>query len=71
MEDVRLHDLRRTFGSWLATQGTPLYHIEKLLNHKDSKTTEVYAHLSKDPLREAIDKVGEKIIQEANRQMKD
>jgi site-specific recombinase XerD len=55
----------------LATQGTPLYHIEKLLNHKDSKTTEVYAHLSKDPLREAIDKVGEKIIQEANRQMKD
>jgi integrase len=63
LDDVRIHDLRRTFASWLATQGTPLLHIGKLLNHKNSATTEVYAHLNSDPLSQEVETVGNKLKQ--------
>ena len=62
IDDVRLHDLRRTFGSWLATQGTPLLHIGKLLNHSNSSTTEIYARLSQNPLRQAVEELGDKML---------
>jgi len=56
LPDVRLHDLRRTMGSWLANAGTSLQVIGKALGHRDLKSTEVYARLSVDPVREAVDK---------------
>ncbi len=65
IEDVRLHDLRRTFGSWLAMQGTPLLHIGKLLNHSNAATTEVYAHLSTNPLRQAVEEVSVRILKKS------
>ena len=39
MEDVRLHDLRRTVGSWLVQHGESLHLVGHILNHKDTKTT--------------------------------
>lgn len=51
MPDLRLHDLRHTFASLAVSQGASLPMIGKLLGHKDSKTTERYAHLHADPLR--------------------
>jgi len=60
LEDIRLHDLRRTVGSWLATAGHSLHIIGKILNHADSSTTQVYAHLSQDPLKVALEEHGEK-----------
>lgn len=67
IDDVRLHDLRRTFGSWLASRGTPIAHIGKLLNHSNSSTTEIYAHFSKDPLQNAVEDIGQQMIRAARK----
>lgn len=62
LEDVRLHDLRRTVGSWLATSGHSLHLIGKILNHSNVSTTEIYAHLSDDPVKRAMEEHGEKVL---------
>jgi len=62
LEDVRLHDLRRTVGSWLATSGHSLQLIGKVLNHSSSSTTEIYAHLADDPIKKAMEEHGEKVL---------
>jgi integrase len=56
LTDVRMHDLRRTLGSWQALTGTSLQIIGKSLGHKSMKATEVYARLTTDPVREAVEK---------------
>lgn len=43
LENVRVHDLRRTVGSWLAHAGHSLHLIGDVLNHRDLKTTAGYA----------------------------
>lgn len=53
--DIRLHDLRRTLGSWLAHSGASQFVIGKSLNHKSTKSTAVYARLSIDPVREGME----------------
>ena len=53
--DVRLHDLRRTTGSVMAGQGTSLPIIGRVLGHKHQASTAVYARLSIDPLRDAME----------------
>ena len=54
--DVRIHDLRRTLGSWLAGQGYSLPLIGRTLNHSNVSTTQIYARLDLDPVREALEK---------------
>lgn len=54
--DVRIHDLRRTLGSWLAASGYSLPLIGRALNHTNVSTTAVYARLSLDPIREALER---------------
>ena len=46
LDDVRLHDLRRTAGSWLATTGSSLPLIGEVLNDSNSSTTQIYARLA-------------------------
>jgi integrase len=55
---VRLHDLRHTYASILASQGLSLPIIGALLGHTQSQTTARYAHLLDDPLRAATEQVG-------------
>lgn len=55
IEDLRIHDLRRTMGSWQALTGTSLHIIGKSLGHKDESTTQVYARLTLDPIRKAME----------------
>jgi integrase len=63
IDNLRMHDLRRTLGSWLAAGGTPLQVIGKALGHAEIRTTErVYAHLEIDPVRAAITKAGDAIV---------
>lgn len=45
IDDLWLHDLRRTLGSWLAMSGVSLPAIGRALGHKDPRSTEVYARL--------------------------
>jgi integrase len=61
VEDVRLHDLRRTVGSWLAQAGSSLPLIGRVLNHTDPKTTAIYARLGDDPARRALAEHAERI----------
>jgi integrase len=54
--DVRLHDLRHTFASVLASSGLSLPIIGALLGHTKAQTTLRYAHLLDDPLRAATER---------------
>lgn len=53
--DLRLHDIRRTFGSYQAIAGASLEIIGKSLGHKSHQSTQVYARLHNDPIRASID----------------
>ncbi len=66
IDDLRIHDLRRTLGSWQAIMGTPLPIIGKSLGHKSSQATEVYARLELDPVREAMQKATSTILKLAH-----
>jgi integrase len=55
---VRLHDLRHTYASILASAGLSLPVIGALLGHTQPATTARYAHLFDDPLRAATERVG-------------
>lgn len=54
-KDARLHDLRRTVGSWLAQSGVSLHLIGHLLNHKSPTVTNVYARFANDSARAALE----------------
>ena len=51
---VVIHTLRHTFASQLVINGTPIFTVQKLLNHKDIKMTMRYSKLSKDSGRDFI-----------------
>ena len=53
--DCRIHDLRHTLASWLVATGSGLPLIGKALNHSQIATTERYAHLAPDPVRDALE----------------
>jgi integrase len=58
---LRIHDLRHSFASQLASSGASLPLIGSLLGHSNPTTTHRYAHLFDDPQRAAVERVG-KII---------
>lgn len=62
LEDLRMHDLRHSFASFLVNAGRSLYEVQKLLGHTQIKTTQRYAHLSDDSLRSAANEAS-KVIQ--------
>jgi integrase len=55
---VRIHDLRHTYASILASSGLSLPIIGRLLGHTQAATTARYAHLMDDPLRAATERAG-------------
>jgi integrase len=55
LRDVRIHDLRRTLGSWQAAGGSSLHIIGKSLGHTNSRTTEIYARMNLDPVRKSVE----------------
>lgn len=56
IDNLRIHDLRRTLGSWQARTGASLAIIGKSLNHKSPQATAIYARLDLDPVRASIEK---------------
>ena len=56
--DVRLHDLRHTVGAWGASGGASLRIVGELLGHRNAATTQKYAHLADDPVRDAAESIG-------------
>lgn len=53
-ERVHIHTLRHSFASNLVKNNVSLYVVKELLGHKDIQTTQIYAHLTVDSLRNAV-----------------
>ncbi|WP_131196872.1 site-specific integrase [Lichenihabitans psoromatis] len=58
---VRLHDLRHSYASFAVADGATLFMVGKVLGHRQSRTTEIYAHLHDDPLKAVADRTGKRI----------
>jgi len=58
-DNFRFHGLRHHFASTLVSNGVDLCVVQALLTHKDSRTTQRYAHLSPGALRDAAQRSGE------------
>jgi integrase len=56
IKDLRLHDLRRTLGSWQAITGSSTIIIGRSLGHKPQQATAIYARLNLDPVRASVEK---------------
>ncbi len=54
LEDLHLHDLRRSVGSWQARMGASLVVIGASLGHADLKSTQIYAHLQDNDVRDSM-----------------
>jgi integrase len=55
LDDLRLHDLRHSFASFLVNEGVSLYVVQGLLGHTQPRTTQRYAHLAQDTLNKAAE----------------
>jgi integrase len=62
LPDVRIHDLRRTVGSWLAGSGASLPLIGKVLNHSQTSTTAIYAWLDIEPVKVALEANAQRML---------
>ena len=60
LKDVRLHDLRHSFASFLVNEGCSLYEVQRILGHQNPKVTMRYAHLAQKSLLRAVNIVGKK-----------
>jgi hypothetical protein len=63
LHDLRIHDLRRTVGSWLVRDGASLHLVGAVLNHKDQKTTAGYAYFQTEDRQRALDRHGQAIVE--------
>ncbi len=55
LPQLRVHDLRHSFASFLVNAGRSLYEVQELLGHADIRTTSRYAHLSRERLIAAVE----------------
>ena len=63
IKDLRIHDLRRTLGSWMTGTGANLQMIGKQLGHgNDSRATAVYARLNIEPVAAAVNIAAEAML---------
>lgn len=62
LPDLRIHDLRRSHASWQLRTGTPLAIIGKTLNHRDPRSTLIYARVDDGPVREAMTRALEAML---------
>ena len=52
--DLRIHDLRHTFASFLVQKGVPIYQVSTLLGHSDTRITQRYAHIAPGYLHDSL-----------------
>lgn len=54
IENLTIHDLRRTLGSWQTIAGATPFVVGRSLGHKSLKSTQIYARMNLDPVRESV-----------------
>jgi integrase len=54
ISDIRLHDLRHTFATWLRQSGTELDVIASQLGHRDLRMTKRYARIAASQVHQAV-----------------
>ena len=59
VQNITIHDLRHTFATILINKDVHLQVVGKLLGHSDIRTTQRYAHLVTNTLKQASEMVGE------------
>ena len=57
LDAVRIHDCRHTYASQAVMSGLDLYAVGRLLGHADLASTEGYAHLADDHVRDAAARI--------------
>lgn len=57
ISNIRFHDLRHTFGTWLVNQGADIKTIQELMGHKSLKSTERYLHPNDERKRKVIESI--------------
>lgn len=65
LANLHLHDLRRSLASFQIDTGSPLEVIQKTLGHESKVTTEIYARLALEPVRESVERAAEEILRRA------
>ena len=53
-DELHFHSLRHSFASALVQRGVSLYAVKELLGHENIKTTQIYSHLQKENLSQAV-----------------
>ena len=66
IENLRVHDLRRSAASWMALGGSSLLEIGKLLGHSQAETTMIYARLTADGPRAGLERATQAMLEAAN-----
>jgi integrase len=61
IEDVRVHDLRRTVGTWATADGHSLQSVGRLLGHRSLSSTLVYARANTELARQAAEAVASRL----------
>ncbi|MBY0272730.1 MAG: tyrosine-type recombinase/integrase [Alphaproteobacteria bacterium] len=61
--NLRIHDLRRTLGSWQAATGANSFMIGRALGHRSSQSTAIYARLNIDPVRDSVEKATQAMLE--------
>lgn len=66
IDDLVFHDLRHTFGTWLAQNGVDIYTIARYMGHRSLESTKRYLHHNAESLKAAIGTI-EKMIEKLQR----
>jgi integrase len=61
LADLRLHDLRHVYASTAVASGDSLYIVGRILGHRRPETTQRYAHLAIDPVRQVANRTAGKL----------
>jgi integrase len=64
--NLRLHDVRRTLGTWLSKSGTALPVIKAALGHADIATTMIYTRSENPEVRRALETTTKKMLEAGN-----
>lgn len=70
IKNFRFHDLRHTFATRLADEGTDIFTLKEILGHADIKTTMIYVHANGKSSHRAVAKLDKKLISATDSQLK-